>query len=280
MLDYSFARPDPAAIHAAGVIRYLSSGHSGLFNPKDLTAPEASELHAAGLKILLVWETYATRASASSAAGAWDAGMAEAQADALGYPSSAAIFYAVDFDARPIQVAAYFEGIVSVAHHPVGIYGSADVVEGKGAGIPYVWQCAAWSHGRVSPTAHLYQRLTPTVPNPPDTDENVVIGVVPCWDPTFPRPMPWETAPTNTPGAQQPKPAEGLTVRTIDLRNAAAINVTGANIPPLQRLLGVNADGYAGALTRAALVSAQTRMRLAPDAIFGPLTASGLLAGQ
>ena len=178
ILDYSFARPSPTVIKTvgySGVMRYLSHDPS-----KDLSKAEAAALHAAGLDIGLVWETTANRASQGFAAGATDATSAETQAAALGYPTTAVLFYAVDYDAAPAAVAPYFAGVASKARHPVGVYGSARVVEGTN--VPYKWQATAWSGGRVSTVAHLYQRLRATVSHPvAGTDENVVLRPFPMW---------------------------------------------------------------------------------------------------
>ena len=78
-----------------------------------------------------------------------------------------------------------------------------------------------------------------------------------------------------------PAPIGGLIVRTIDLRNASTAHpVTGLGIKPLQRLLGIPADGYAGQHTRWALGAQQAVHHLAVDYIFGPASASAFLAGN
>lgn len=71
-----------------------------------------------------------------------------------------------------------------------------------------------------------------------------------------------------------------LTVKLIDLRNASRALVRGPGVKPLQRLLGVPADGLGGPGTRAALGRAQQRAGLPVDYIFGPATAEALLAGK
>jgi len=77
-----------------------------------------------------------------------------------------------------------------------------------------------------------------------------------------------------------PQPTGGFTVRTIDLRNATTTLVTGPGVVPMQLLLRVTPDGLGGRLTRFALTNYQTHVGLKADAIFGPLTASALLAGK
>jgi hypothetical protein len=272
LVDYSKARPTPAAIKAAGyagVVRYLS-----LDADKNLSPAERDGLLTAGQSITLVWETEATRAGEGFAAGAMDCRAAEAQARALGYPASCPIFYAVDFGAAPALVLPYFTGVASAATFPVGIYGSARVVEGVSV-APWKWQAAAWSAGRVSPLAHLYQRVTPTVAHPiTDTDENVICRAFPTWSaiaPPWPAPAPVPT----------PVPLGVLTVNTIDLRGANSRDVTGAGVAPMQRLLGgIAVDGQGGPVTHDRLGAVQMRIFHAADYEFGVLTADALLAGR
>lgn len=77
-------------------------------------------------------------------------------------------------------------------------------------------------------------------------------------------------------------PIGGLNVRTIDLRIATSAHpVTSAMAPgliPLQRLLGITADGVGGDHTRWALGDQQRVHGVAVDFIFGPMTASAFLS--
>lgn len=184
--DYSFARPSVSALeHDDGVLRYVSHDPG-----KNLTVQEAKELRAAGKWIALVWEDAANRAAQGHAAGVADATEANRQADALGYPKDAVIFYAVDFDATPGQVQPYFDGAKSVpGSRPVGAYGSSKITGIKLTS--YNWQTSAWSGGLVDGSANLYQRQKPTHPVP-GCDENVLLNPFPAWglvqhkSPTFP----------------------------------------------------------------------------------------------
>ena len=192
LIDYSAARPTPATIKGAGyagVMRYLSTDLG-----KNLQPAERDGLLAAGLGIGLVWETYANRAAAGFSAGVSDAKAAEAQAAALGLPAGLPIFYAVDFDANPAVIKAYFDGIRSVATRPVGIYGSQRVVNAalSGGWATYGWQSCAWSSTDLSGSlAHLYQRLKPTVASPiGGTDENIVLRSFPLWTKSVAPPAP------------------------------------------------------------------------------------------
>lgn len=189
--DYSFARPALSDVKAAGYVgiaRYLAP----LPNAKVLTADELAEAHALGLSALIVWETTASRAADGADAGTRDRDRANAMADGLGWPADRPVFYAVDFDANPNEVRPYFEGVQG-GPRPVGVYGGIRVVDTMlSEGLAsFAWQTVAWSAGQVSDLAHLYQRLTPTVPNPVEaTDENVALqDDYGAWLPGSPHPQ-------------------------------------------------------------------------------------------
>lgn len=190
-IDYSYARPDPKAVKAAGyrgVMRYLSP------NPaKNISRAEAKALHDAGLWIGLVWERSANRASAGHAAGVEDARAANQQADGLGVPDSVTIIYAVDYDANPADVKAYFDGAKAASKRPVGIYGGYRVIEAITADA--YWQTVAWSGGKVSKKANWFQRTTHSHSikgsKASDWDENLLIGgAVPVWKAVKAEPTP------------------------------------------------------------------------------------------
>ena len=292
-VDYAWAHPAPAAVKADGygfVLRYLSTDPA-----KNLTPAEVKGLHDAGLSVGVVWETAAQRALDGEAAGQADAHAAEAQADALGYPAGCPIFYAVDFGATGAQmptVEAYFAGIRAMARRPVGVYGSAAVVEAVLAvgAAEFAWQTCAWSGTGVSTRAHLYQRLHPTRAAISGTDEDVLLQPVPLWDPAalvvdpvvFVPPKPPTPAPARPPAPAHPIQNGGLVVDVIDLTHADTHPVTGPGVKPMQRLLGVVADGSAGPVTKRALGAAQRRMfgPAGVDFKFGVNTVSDLLAGK
>jgi len=160
-LDYETG-PAPAALCAAGVhfvCRYVSTAG----NPKNLTPAEAKELRKAGLAIVLVFETVSDRALAGYQAGAADARSARAQTDACGYPKSAAIYFAVDFDAQPGQLAkvvSYIRGAASVLTPArTGVYGGLAAVRAclDAKVCRFGWQTLAWSGGEWEPRAQLRQ---------------------------------------------------------------------------------------------------------------------------
>lgn len=186
-IDYSYARLTAANIKKAGytaVGRYLGGDPR-----KDITATEASHLHAAGLGIWLVWESVANRAAQGWAAGTSDAHAGHNQLQALGAINATPLFFAVDFDARPTEVQAYFDAIHRFSSHGWGVYGSIRITQWARAryGCP-TWQTAAWSGGKVDAKANLYQRISPTRPtiigaSRSGYDENVLLAPLKLWTP-------------------------------------------------------------------------------------------------
>ena len=176
--DYSWARPDITPF--AGVMRYLDDANPATSRP-DLTVAEVDAIHGAGKPIGLIWQMNGekSRASRGFEIGELDARTANAKADELGATDDVAIFYTVDFDAQPAQVEAYVAGVRSVPGRPVGIYGSARIVDwATSVGIEWRWQTKAWSSGVISPNAHLYQRDFLG-----DLDRSVLFAPFPSWRP-------------------------------------------------------------------------------------------------
>jgi hypothetical protein len=110
----------------------------------------------------------------------------------VGYPADAVLFFAVDVDTTPADypaIRAYAEAFNLVTRRPVGIYGEADVIDHFVTSgvqpVRYGWQTAAWSAGRLSHKAHLYQRVghpgwpVPAGTSPRAFDEDVAILALP-----------------------------------------------------------------------------------------------------
>lgn len=163
ILDYSFARPDPAEIKAqgfTGVMRYLSPNAG-----KNLDAGERDALRAQGLSIGLVWEWYANRANEGRDAGIADARSAAAQAGALGFPAYLPIYFAVDWDATEQEqgnINAYFDGIRSVfSGRKLGVYAGYWPLKRlfDAQLVNYGWQTYAWSGGNWDSRAQMRQTL-------------------------------------------------------------------------------------------------------------------------
>jgi hypothetical protein len=199
--DYALARPAPHAVRAAGytaVWRYLSGG-----NQKDLTASEATALHAAGLGIGLIWETTGQRALDGAAAGTADGHAATVQAHALGAAAGSPLLCNVgDFAATPDQISvihAYYRAFrLAVGAFQPGGYATGYIIDqlvAAGA-VGLWWQNAMNDAGElgshVSPHADVYQRVTPTLHIADiaagmwDEDAVVKSGSVHWWQSTAP----------------------------------------------------------------------------------------------
>jgi len=147
--DYT-ERIAPAALKAAGiavVFRYLSNPGW----PKNLTKTEAAELLAAGIPIVLNYETTADFMLGGYSAGQACARSARAQATALGAPATTRIYYSADFDVTAAQipiVMAFLQGAASVdGAAEVDEYGGLRLAQAAAAAGMRPWQTVAWSGG-------------------------------------------------------------------------------------------------------------------------------------
>jgi hypothetical protein len=180
-VDYSWGRPSPAALVAAGytfAVRYLSSWapHAG----KRLTAGEARALSAAGLDVVLVYEDLAGDFLVDpEATGRAHAAAARAQAATLGAPPDVPIYFAIDRDPRPaatlragLTYLRYAAGELGPAR--VGVYGGHAIVQAAldGGSCRYGWQTYAWSDGMWWPGAQLRQVKTGVQFDGVDVDED------------------------------------------------------------------------------------------------------------
>ncbi|WP_019629813.1 glycoside hydrolase domain-containing protein [Actinomadura atramentaria] len=161
-VDYAWGRPGVKALEKAGVAfacRYLSHDTSG----KNLTRAEAEQLSAAGIWVVVVWESAADRALSGRAGGVADARDAAAQAKACGMPGDRPIYFAVDWDASSGQqkkINDYLDGVASViGRDRVGLYaGYGPIKRAFDSGkITYGWQTYAWSGGKWDARAQLQQ---------------------------------------------------------------------------------------------------------------------------
>lgn len=163
-VDYSFSRPTtPAALRAAGIrvaCRYMSPPPNG----KNISSAEVAGLRAAGIGILLNWESTSGRPLGGAAYGTADGLAAAAFAESIGAPHGLTIYYSCDQSTSANQypaIADYYRAATAATagRYKVGAYGSVDVINylvGQGV-ISGRWQTYAWSGGRLSPYADLYQ---------------------------------------------------------------------------------------------------------------------------
>lgn len=163
--DYSFSKPTPAQLRAAGmrfVIRYIGTPQSA----KNLTRAEADALQAAGLALVSNYEA----GNAGWMQGGYAAGVAAANAahpDAVrcGMPPTRPIYFSADYNATldqyKTQIKPCLEGAGSVLGGPgrVGVYGSVYVVTWamQDGVADWGWQTYAWSQGQWYPNAQLQQ---------------------------------------------------------------------------------------------------------------------------
>lgn len=184
-LDYSWGRPSPAAIVAAGqefVIRYAPyRGDQG----KGLSRPELDALRAARREVGLVFESTAGRMFDGRPAGVQDAITAQLGVEALRMPDTVAIFFACDVDVvnddQLALVQDYLEGVADVITvSRIGIYGDYDAIErciNQGLAT-YFWQAAArfWSNNRLHPYRHILQTRTGQMLDGAEVDFNEAYG--------------------------------------------------------------------------------------------------------
>ena len=133
-----------------------------LVNPafnKAITDDEAKRLHEAGLAVVLIWETTASRAREGAEAGKLDGYSAYSYAKQIGVPDGCAIYFAVDYDAPRTDYPAIeqylYAAKLACAPYKCGVYGKADLVNSVRADA--YMQCVAWSNGLVSEKANIYQ---------------------------------------------------------------------------------------------------------------------------
>lgn len=222
-IDYSFARPAPAAIAATGcrmVCRYISPNRA---HKKNLTAAERDALLEADLSLLLVWENATTDPLKGASLGAVHGKLAGDFARDLGYPAEMPLIVAVDFDAQPAQfetILDYHVAFEANAGFAIGTYGKAAIVSFlalRGVTV-FGWQTVAWSHKVVSPQAHCLQHATPVHPTVPPlgaVDDNTVLQAFAAWS-MAPDVFEPETGPTPAPSPTPKDPDMALIITNTD----------------------------------------------------------------
>lgn len=128
-----------------------------------MSEEEAKGICDAGLKILSVFESSASRVKGGAAAGKADGQTAYTLACAFGIPKTAILYFAVDYEAQDADmdtIEAYLRAArEQTGDYEVGVYGSYRVIEAmasRGACRGF-WQCYAWSYGKVSDARNAYQ---------------------------------------------------------------------------------------------------------------------------
>lgn len=132
---------------------------------KRLSPEEARIISDAGMDILSVFESMANRALSGFQGGQIDAGLCIEEAKRVGQPKETAIYFAVDFDVTsPDQldlIEQYLKGAATVlgTTYAVGLYAEYEVIEEmkKRGAAKHFWQTYAWSKGKRSVHANVYQ---------------------------------------------------------------------------------------------------------------------------
>lgn len=199
-VDYSYGRPDPVELARLGyrfACRYLSLTST---QKKVLQPEERDALHAAGLGIVLVFESAAERPLGGASAGQLDGALAARHARLLGYPTSVPLIAAVDIDitARTLPTAfAYVQGFADTCRpYPLGIYGDTDILNAVGARCVLGWlpNARAWSP-KTSTRVHVRQHATTTVAGGL-VDTNTAIADFDAWGPISQHPDPLPPTPS------------------------------------------------------------------------------------
>ncbi|MCD9025733.1 DUF1906 domain-containing protein [Cohnella silvisoli] len=175
------------AIAAAGygfAARYLvPPGYS-----KRLKLAEAEAITAAGMQIVSVYETTANRPNGGASAGAEDGVKAFQEAKSIGQPIGSAIYFAVDYEALSKdydKIEAYLRAVAVVLRgYAVGVYGSYAVIEemAKRGVAKHFWQTYAWSYGKKSVKANIYQHLNGQIVGGVTVDFNQSFGNEGWWN--------------------------------------------------------------------------------------------------
>ena len=156
-------------------IRYLAGPESWKYFSKT----EVENLKKAGFMIGSVFQEGKDGPKYGYSAGKVAANKAKQRAIALGQPKKSAIFFAVDYDAPKSdynQFEAFLKGAQEILgdDYFAGVYGKFDVIEemAKRGACKYFWQTYAWSKGKLSKYADLYQYKNDTMVNGINVDLN------------------------------------------------------------------------------------------------------------
>ena len=155
---YPPAAKDLNAAGATFLIGYVSRNAR-----KNWTAARITDMRAANIDPVFVFEDTANRAFLGHAAGLADGTFAAGAVAALGAPKLQPIYFAVDVDVPAVQmpkVLDYFRGVAdALGKTRIGVYGGLPVIKAVlGSGlVTYAWQTYAWSAGALDPRANLFQ---------------------------------------------------------------------------------------------------------------------------
>lgn len=120
---------------------------------KALTATEAADIRNAGLALMLCWELGGEDLRGGSVKGVEHGARAKQLADAMGVPAGTIIYFAVDYNAQPVDYPAIEQYMIAAqtaltAKYVAGLYGHERIVEylAQRGSVKKFWQCVAWSN--------------------------------------------------------------------------------------------------------------------------------------
>jgi LysM repeat protein len=173
-----------ANLRAAGyeyAARYLGNSW------KSFDASEAAAIIGAGLKLISIFEKNSTYPSYfTNAQGVADANEAMQLAKAAGQPEGTAIYFTVDYNAGPHQMALicdYLDGInKTIKGYDVGLYGHYGVMNAARGRAKYLWQTYAWSGGQTATGINMKQCKNGVVDAGVQIDQNDIYTTVGAWN--------------------------------------------------------------------------------------------------
>ncbi|WP_100487015.1 glycoside hydrolase domain-containing protein [Sporolactobacillus pectinivorans] len=242
---------------------------------KTVNRAEVAHILSAGLKLFSIWEKnpvsslYFTRDQ-----GAKDAKEAVHFASGIGQPAGTPIYFTVDYDATNREmdlIINYFRSIKSViSTYKVGVYGSFAVIEVlvRSGAADFFYQTYAWSRGKLSAYAHIYQH----------DNGRKMAGILVDFDNVLKPSGIWGSiAATKADSVDLKRKAarpDSIQQSTIVPYPGQLIRrgSKGKDIVSIQNAVGVRADGIFGLKTEQAVINYQKRHDLIPDGIVGPKT--------
>lgn len=253
-----------AGVQAIG--RYLGPEESW----KALSSREAKTILAAGLGIFSIWETNPVRrAYFTETQAEKDAADAARYAVSIGQPAGTPIYFTVDYDAGEEDLGAivnYFRRIRG-SRYGIGAYGSFRVIESlaRSGTVDFFYQTYAWSGGRLSGFAHIYQYRNDRTLSGIRVDDDRILSPAGIWTGGKSRDL----------MAGKPKP---LTKNNILSQSGSYPGYLirkgsrGELVRRIQHITGAAEDGLFGPQTELAVRAWQKKHGLDSDGIVGPLT--------
>lgn len=250
--------------------RYLGPEHSW----KSVDSRETRIIRAAGLSLFSIWETNPVkRAYFTETQAKEDAAGAERFAAAIGQPPGTPIYFTVDYDAGDEDLGTiinYFRRIRGIRYR-IGAYGSFRVVEAisHAEAADFFYQTYAWSGGRLSACAHIYQYRNSRILTGVRVDDDLVLKPSGIWLTDTGKSKNGTHVPEKAiPGTKKSMSAESVPYPGHLVRTGSR----GEAVRRIQRIVGAAQDGIFGPETRRAVRTWQKKHGLKPDGIAGPLT--------